>query len=253
MITYPSKTSAELGNFGIGHLTIKEAASLIAKCLLCNGDIEIDYEVEVVSLHDEKLDEVLKEHIAFYEDKLVSAIEKQSLKSPLITRDINENIDKEETYIDCGVLDEWLENRGVYLGDLYREDYLDEVCSLLEIAEQTIEKELIKRRNPELVSKYNEDKEYDILSLYKRISDLEKELSQKTIHVEKSLSTRTRETALKLIIGMAIKGYGYNPKANKNTAVKEIADDLALLGLQLDVDTVRKWLNEASELLPIEC
>jgi len=67
---------------------------------------------------------------------------------------------------------------------------------------------------------------------------------------QKSLGNRERDTLLKLIIGMAIKGYGYNPAASKNTSIKEIADDLDSLGISLDVDTVRKWIKEAADTLP---
>ena len=42
----------------------------------------------------------------------------------------------------------------------------------------------------------------------------------------------------RLIIGLAIHGYKYNPKADRNSATKEIADDLERSGIALDVDTV---------------
>jgi hypothetical protein len=61
---------------------------------------------------------------------------------------------------------------------------------------------------------------------------------------------RERESMLRLIIGMAIQGYKYAPAAAKNSAVREIADDLHLLGIGLDEDTVRKYLQEAKDLLP---
>ncbi len=67
---------------------------------------------------------------------------------------------------------------------------------------------------------------------------------------QKSLGNRERDTLLKLIIGMAIKGYRYDPKALKNTSIKEITDDLDSLGISLDADTVRKWIKEAAEILP---
>ena len=60
---------------------------------------------------------------------------------------------------------------------------------------------------------------------------------------------RTRQHA-QTIIGTAIKGYGYDPRAGRSGTVREIADDLRLAGLALDVDTIRKYLNEAKELLP---
>lgn len=66
----------------------------------------------------------------------------------------------------------------------------------------------------------------------------------------KALGTRERDSLLKLIIGMAVSGYGYDPKLYRSSIPQEIADDLSRHGLSMDVDTVRKWLREASELLP---
>lgn len=68
---------------------------------------------------------------------------------------------------------------------------------------------------------------------------------------EKPLRNRERDTLLKLVIGMAIKGYSYEPTASKNTAIQEIADDLADLGMSIDPDTVRNHLkNAVNTVLP---
>jgi hypothetical protein len=68
---------------------------------------------------------------------------------------------------------------------------------------------------------------------------------------DKPLSTTERNTLLKLVIGMAVKGYRYDPAATKSTAPKEIADDLVELGITVTDDTVRKYLKEAaSTVLP---
>ena len=61
---------------------------------------------------------------------------------------------------------------------------------------------------------------------------------------------KERESVLKLILGMAMGGYAYDPKAQRNTATRDITDDLDRLGLSLDPDTVRKWLKEGLDLLP---
>lgn len=66
--------------------------------------------------------------------------------------------------------------------------------------------------------------------------------------VEKPFGQRERESLLKLILGMAIKGYSYDPKATKSGQINEIAGDLQILGLALDDDTVRKYLNEAKAI-----
>lgn len=67
---------------------------------------------------------------------------------------------------------------------------------------------------------------------------------------DKELSSRERNTLLKMIIGMAVEQYGYNPEAKKSDATQNIISDLEQCGLGLDANTVRKKLKEASELLP---
>lgn len=79
---------------------------------------------------------------------------------------------------------------------------------------------------------------------------IEKRQNAKPVVKVKSLHTKERETLLKLVIGMAVKGYAYKPNAKRNTTSGEIKQDLELLGISLDEDTVRRWLKEASELLP---
>jgi hypothetical protein len=64
---------------------------------------------------------------------------------------------------------------------------------------------------------------------------------------EKTIGTSERNTLLKLVIGMAINGYKHDPVASKSNATKEIADDLASLGIGLHPDTVRKYLKQASD------
>lgn len=54
----------------------------------------------------------------------------------------------------------------------------------------------------------------------------------------------------KLCIGMAIRGYGFNPNEARNTATGEIVGDLELLGIGVKGDTVRKHLAAGAELLP---
>lgn len=64
------------------------------------------------------------------------------------------------------------------------------------------------------------------------------------------LGTRERESLLRLVIGMAVRGYGYDPRTKRSDKVAEIAGDLDALGVRLDPDTVRKWLKAAAELMP---
>jgi hypothetical protein len=82
-----------------------------------------------------------------------------------------------------------------------------------------------------------------------RVAELE-QTSKPAQAEEKPLLTKERETVLKLIITMAIKGYAYNSQKKRSDTTRDIANDLDSLGLSLDADTVRKWLREAAELLP---
>lgn len=66
----------------------------------------------------------------------------------------------------------------------------------------------------------------------------------------KPVGARERDTLLKIIIGMAIAGYKYKPDAPRNDAIADIQGDLDKLGIPVSDDTIRKWLNEARELLP---
>jgi hypothetical protein len=67
---------------------------------------------------------------------------------------------------------------------------------------------------------------------------------------EQGIGTRERDSLLKLVIGMAVAAYAYDPKAARSDRPTEIAGDLVRNGVPLDVDTGRKWLREAAELLP---
>jgi hypothetical protein len=80
-----------------------------------------------------------------------------------------------------------------------------------------------------------------------RIAELQ---STPAVEPAKSLGAKERDSLLKLVIGMAVGGYGWDPKAARNPTAKEISNDLQLRGIALDEDTVRKYLAEARQLLP---
>ena len=87
-----------------------------------------------------------------------------------------------------------------------------------------------------------------VAALEDRVRNLE---AQQTIQPpEKQLGARERESLLKVVIGMAVGGYSYDPNAGRSDRPTEIAGDLERAGVPLDVDTVRKWLCEAAEHLP---
>ena len=116
-------------------------------------------------------------------------------------------------------------------------------------------KQAVEARNeiPNWKARYD-----DLLKQFEAVSDerdgLRRELDQMRSTQDAkagrdTITPRERTTVKRLIIGMAVKGYRYNPKAGRNEATKDIADDLDRLGISLDVDTVRKWLQESAEEL----
>lgn len=68
----------------------------------------------------------------------------------------------------------------------------------------------------------------------------------------KPLDPRERSTMLKMIITMAAKGYGYNPKAERSTIPSEIESDMNLLGVGINLETIRKHLRSGAALLDDE-
>ena len=69
-------------------------------------------------------------------------------------------------------------------------------------------------------------------------------------HPGADLNPRERDSLLKLVIGMALEQYGYDPARAKNRATKQIKDDLAHNDLDLDEETILKYLRMGAELLP---
>lgn len=77
-------------------------------------------------------------------------------------------------------------------------------------------------------------------------------ISDKNTNEQRPIKTRERDTLLKLIIGMAVEQYGFDPKSKRNEATGNIQSDLESCGLSMDADTILKKLREASDLLPTQ-
>lgn len=65
-----------------------------------------------------------------------------------------------------------------------------------------------------------------------------------------NLKLSEKQSVLRLVAGMAIQGYKYDPSSNRNECITEIQSDLDFLGIGLDAKTIRKWLKEATAILP---
>ena len=92
------------------------------------------------------------------------------------------------------------------------------------------------------------ESEQHVETLAKRVNDLEAAIADGAIN--NSAATRERDSLLKLVIGMAVGGYGFDPKGGRSPIPAQIATDMQTRGLSLSDDTIRKYLREGAELLP---
>ncbi len=79
------------------------------------------------------------------------------------------------------------------------------------------------------------------------IAQLIQFVNGKPLTLDRPLGTTERGHLLRLVIGMAIDGYGYVPGLAKSGVPKELEGVLASLGMSITDDTVRKYLKEARE------
>ncbi|MEQ8178791.1 MAG: hypothetical protein RIC52_10595 [Amphiplicatus sp.] len=63
------------------------------------------------------------------------------------------------------------------------------------------------------------------------------------------LNLKAKTSLLRLVAGMAICGYSFNPNAERNNAIRDIEGDLYKLGIPLNNQTIRAWLHEAATLI----
>lgn len=66
------------------------------------------------------------------------------------------------------------------------------------------------------------------------------------------LKPKEKESLLTLVIAMAIRGYGYDPRAKRSETTSEILGDIVECGLSLDMGTVKKWLGAGAALIEPE-
>lgn len=69
----------------------------------------------------------------------------------------------------------------------------------------------------------------------------------RSTNLNASSSTKEIQSLEKLVITMALSGYGHDPYGSRSSTAKEIADDAAANGISINEDTVRKYLKRAAE------
>lgn len=64
-------------------------------------------------------------------------------------------------------------------------------------------------------------------------------------NTEESFSTKERKSLLRILLGIAITSYKYDPKSKKSSAPSDMANDTELAGIGVTDDTIRSYLKEA--------
>ncbi len=77
-----------------------------------------------------------------------------------------------------------------------------------------------------------------------------KTVDKEPAEIEEEPGGQGSDGLLKMMIAMAIGRYGFDPASGRNSTVTDIVRDLEKVGLSLSPATLRKWLREASALLP---
>lgn len=110
--------------FGVGHMSIKEAAELVAVDMWHSGEMPDIEEPEDWdgSEHHPSLRVLLAGHTATFEARLLAAVDTGKLEAAAKKRDFDERLIPEETYIELQKLDEWLHERG-YVGGEIMDDW----------------------------------------------------------------------------------------------------------------------------------
>lgn len=92
-----------------------------------------------------------------------------------------------------------------------------------------------------------EQSQLQVQALTSRLQELERE---KPPAETAPLDPRERQSLLKLVIAMAVKGYTYDPSAKRSDVISEIESDVNFVGLSISKDTIRKHLDQGGKLLP---
>lgn len=104
---------------------------------------------------------------------------------------------------------------------------------------ESLEAELA-RKERELIETQKE-----FARLTQRIRELEAESTDD--HALAELRPKERSSLLKIIYGVAVDKFDYDPNKGKSSAPKLISDACQRTGVHIDDETVRKWLRIAAE------
>ena len=239
-----------LDDYGIGHLTIEEAATIIVISEWSEGTLEVSDEI-----HDqiERADGLigdpvvtfaLKDCIEEYKLKVKNAINNGWLPAET-KRDLDGQLITERTLINISDLEEWVQNAGGHLCDHYyewRQDIFDVMSFMADLAFSTRGLEAAKN-----LKAAKESNDPDYVSLLAENYRLKKQLE--TVHnkkAERPVSTSQRRTLLTIIAALCDYS-GIDPQ--KRGASQQIANLTEEIGAGITAETIKRYLDEIPDAI----
>ncbi|MBA0014579.1 MAG: hypothetical protein H0Z53_03000 [Nitrosospira sp.] len=267
-LTLDSLTLLSLPNFGVGHLTIKEAAELIALDMWYSGEIPNSEGPKGWNggEHDPKLLEFLTQHVVTFETRLLESVHSGGVETAAKRRDFNGYLNSEKTYIKIQNLIDWLAEHGYASGDIMNEWLHVEGEISARICDELIYLRAARKRGavefldipfPGELSKNVAEASTEITSTiaaYKSLTienqQLKEQLSLARIEqpakVDRPLATRQRRTLLTLIAALC--DYSAIDLKGKGVA-GQIARLTEEIGVNVTDETIAKVLAEIPEVL----
>lgn len=251
----------ELEEFGFFHLTIPEAARLVAVDMWFSGEITGVDEPDDFGgdPNDSRLTELLSSHISSLGEKMRRSAQAGLLKADHVARDLDDNVVPDETYISYDQLVRWLDHRNYQVGDAMTEWLdlqLERVSGLAEEAKfyrtataRELKKISIDRFDMEIAIDGGHEPNGDLPAAYKlavaevnrlRLLLKEKEAGH-SFRSDPPLTTRKRRTLLTIVAALC-KEAGIDPQARGATKRVEIA--VSELGAKIGPDTIKQILDE---------
>jgi hypothetical protein len=243
----PHKTPEDskiLATLGINYISVPEAAKLVCTSEYFLGKLEDISDLNEDDFYGEKLDKALAPHIEKMIPRFLSAGLNQTLPVITLKRHSDESFIPEETYINLAELEEWLDERGMYLESQVSDKFYKNHGELLSVAIEAIETEKFRQDNTD--SKVKRETNLDEVIHKQKIDALKEE----RIKLENQpINSKAKNSLLTIIFAIAVKKYHHDPTAAQNSSTAKIRSTVEELGLSIDDDTIRKWLRQAADAL----
>lgn len=262
------KDSVSLPYFGIFTMSIVEAAERVVLDMWFSGDFSNIKEPDDWdnSVDDPRLKMLLANEIAKFKIKLQIAVDSGKLEPVKITRNLDELLIPEKTYITYQNLYKWLLDRGYECSDTLKA-WID---SEMDIAIHLCE-ELAYLRSININGKYefesfsfhgsiakndniNQEIATDVVAAYKALvienKYLEEQLARTTFntpaHVDRPIERRERRSLL-IVIAALCKQLKIDTAGRDTTGL--IVKLTEFIGIKISDDSIRQYLSEVPEAL----